>query len=212
MSGAVFPPCCLTWGQTMVEIMKIMSTSFERACAELLHSVLPTLQQTTADPCLHWDSWTLTGKSESVSFDVTAPFFWVLVHKGFALQESVSPVLCKFWWLYNGVNSDLLQEGLCHTQVCCTQSPCPWSRPLLTHTSTGDTETQFWLSLCGVSGSWCKKGLNLPSVSGGYGVDSKRDFTPPTILLGLLLCPGMWGIFFWWASTFFCQRLFSIKL
>ena len=27
-------------------------------------------------------------------------------------------------------------------------------------------------------------------------VDSKRDFAPPTILLGLLLCPRMWGILF----------------
>ena len=34
--------------------------------------------------------------------------------------------------LYGGVNGNLLQEGLCHTQVCCTQSPCPCSRPLLT--------------------------------------------------------------------------------
>ena len=34
-----------------------------------------------------------------------------------ALQESVSPVLCKFWQLHGGVNGDLLQEGLCHTQV-----------------------------------------------------------------------------------------------
>ena len=42
-----------------------------------------------------------------------------------AHQESVSPVLCNFWWLYGGVNGNLLQEGLCHTQVCCTQSPCP---------------------------------------------------------------------------------------
>ena len=42
-----------------------------------------------------------------------------------ALQESVSPVVCKFWRLYSGVNGDLLQEGLCHTQVCCTKSPCP---------------------------------------------------------------------------------------
>ena len=25
-----------------------------------------------------------------------------------ALQESVSPVLCKFWWLYRGVNGNLL--------------------------------------------------------------------------------------------------------
>ena len=58
-----------------------------------------------------------------------------------ALQESVLPVLCKFWWLYRGVKGDLLQEGLCHTQVCCTQSPCPCGSLLLTHTSTGDTQT-----------------------------------------------------------------------
>ena len=44
------------------------------------------------------DSWTLTGKSGSVSCGVTAPFSWVLVHTRFlcALQESVSPILCKF--------------------------------------------------------------------------------------------------------------------
>ena len=28
------------------------------------------------------------------------------------------------------------------------------------------------------------------------GFDSKWDFAPPTILLGLLLCPWTWGIFF----------------
>ena len=73
------------------------------------------------------------------------------------------PVLCKFWQLYGGVNGDLLQEGLCHTQVCCTQSPCPCGSPLLTHTSSGGTQTQFCLSLCGVSGSWCTQGLFEPS-------------------------------------------------
>ena len=31
------------------------------------------------------DSWTPTGKSGSVSFGVTAPFFWVLVHTRFCL-------------------------------------------------------------------------------------------------------------------------------
>ena len=80
-----------------------------------------------------------------------------------ALQESASEVLCKFWWFYGGVNGNLLQEGLCHTQICCMQSPCPWGRPLLTHTSTGDTQTQFWLSLCGVAGFWCAGGLFGPS-------------------------------------------------
>ena len=73
------------------------------------------------------------------------------------------PVLCKFWQLYGGVNGDLLQEGLCHTQVCCTQSPCPCGSPLLTRTSTGDAQTQFCLSLCGDPGSWCAQGLFEPS-------------------------------------------------
>ena len=43
--------------------------------------------------------------------------------------------------LYGGVNGDFLQEALCHTQVCCTQSPYPCNRPLLTCPSAGDTRT-----------------------------------------------------------------------
>ena len=70
------------------------------------------------------------------------------------LQESVFPVLCKFWGLSGGVNCDLLLEGLYHTQVYCTQCPCPCSSLLLTCASVGDTQTQFCLSLCGVPGSW----------------------------------------------------------
>jgi len=68
-------------------------------------------------------------------------------------------VLCKFWQLWGGVNGDLLQEGLCHNQVCCIQSPCPCGSPLLTHTSTADAQTQFCLSFCGVPGFWCTQGL-----------------------------------------------------
>ena len=56
------------------------------------------------------------------------------------LQECVSPVLCKFWQLYYGVNGNLLQKGLYYIQVYCTQSPCSCGRPLLTCTSTGDTQ------------------------------------------------------------------------
>ena len=73
------------------------------------------------------------------------------------------PVLCKFWQIYGGVNGDLLQDSLCHTQVYCTQSRCPFSSPLLTCTSTGDTQTQFCFSFCGVSGSCCTPGLFEPS-------------------------------------------------
>ena len=101
-----------------------------------------------------------------------SPGFWCV--QGFVciLQESVSPVLCKFWRLYGGVNGDLLQEGLCHTQVCCTQSPCLCGRPLLTCSSAGDTQT-----LKGRSGSVCVGSpgvhrfcLSPPSISGGYGI------------------------------------------
>ena len=79
------------------------------------------------------------------------------------LFRSCFPVLCKFWQLYSWVNGHLLQEGLCHTQACCTQSPCPCSSPLLTATSTRDAETQFCLCLCEVPGSWCAQSLFEPS-------------------------------------------------
>ena len=46
----------------------------------------------------------------------------------------------------------------------------------------------------------------------GKGFDSECDFAHPTVLLGLLLCPWMWGLFFWWDPTFSSQRLFSSEL
>ena len=72
------------------------------------------------------DSRTPTGKSRTVSSGVTAPFSWVLVHGVLLCPPRVYfPGLCKFWQSYGRVNGALLQEGLCHSQVCCTQSPCP---------------------------------------------------------------------------------------
>ena len=137
-------------------------------------------------------SWTLTGKSGSVSCGITAPLSLVLVHRRFCLcpPRVYSPVLCKFWQLYGGVNGDLLQEGLCHTQVCCTQSPCPCGSPLLTHTSTGDAQTQICHNLCGVPGSWSAQGLFEPSehLWQEWGlILTPNEFGPPTVLLGLLL-------------------------
>ena len=110
------------------------------------------------------DSWTPTGKSRATSCGVTVPFSWVLVHNILLCPPRVYfPVWCMFWQLYDRVNGDLLRESLCHTQVCCTQSLCPCSRPPPTCTSIGDAQTQFCLSLCGVSGSWCSQGLFEPS-------------------------------------------------
>ena len=96
--------------------------------------------------------------------DLLAPFSWSWCTRFCLCPPRVfSPDLCKSWQLYGGVNGDLLQEGLCHTHVCCIQCPCPCGRPAPTRTSTGDTQTQFCLSLCGVPGPWCTQGLFDPS-------------------------------------------------
>ena len=54
MGGVVFPPFCLNWEQTMVEVMKIMTTSFKMSCACTATLSAPTLQQATADPRFCW--------------------------------------------------------------------------------------------------------------------------------------------------------------
>ena len=98
-------------------------------------------------------------------------------------------VLCKFWRLCGGVNGDLLQEVLRHTQVCCTQSPCPCGSPLLTHASTGDAQTQFCLSLCRVLGSWWAQGLFEPS-------ERLWQEWGLSLNMNLPLLPSCWGFSF----------------
>ena len=131
----------------------------------LLYSVPPALQQATADPRLCLTLLDTHGQVWVSLLWGHCSFLLVLVCTRFCLcpPRVCFPVLCKFWWLYGGVNGNLLQEGLCHTQACCTQSPCPCSNPLLTHISLGDTQTEFCLSLGGVSGSWYTQDMFEPS-------------------------------------------------
>ena len=97
-----------------------MLTSLKRSQTYTATVNVPNPQQVTADPCL---SQRLPDTYRQVSCGVTILFSWVLVHKVLLCSPSVNfPVLCKFWQLSSGVNSNLLQDGLCHTQVCCTQS------------------------------------------------------------------------------------------
>ena len=70
---------------SMVEVMKVMATSFKRSHAHTAALSAPNPaaghRRLTPPP----DSWTLPGKSGSVSCGVSAPFSWILVHTRFCL-------------------------------------------------------------------------------------------------------------------------------
>ena len=146
----------------MVEVMKIKATFFKRSQARTAALSAPDTAAGHFRPRplkeIPGHFWACLGQSLMESL-LLSPGSWCTQGFVCALQESVSPVLCKFWWFYGAVNGDILQEGLCHTQVCCTQSPCPCSSSLSAHNFAGDTQTQFCLSLCGVSGSWCAQDI-----------------------------------------------------
>ena len=91
------------------------------------------------------DSWTLTGKSGSVSCGVTAPFSWVLVHKIlFVPSQSLFPQSC--------VSSGGSVVGLMVTSskgayaIPTPRAPVPAQSTADLHPS-GDSQTQFCLSL-----------------------------------------------------------------
>ena len=68
----------------MVEVMKIMSTSFKRSHAYIATLTAPTLQQATSDPCLCWRLLDTPGK-------VWVSLFWG--HCSFLLGPGALKVL-----------------------------------------------------------------------------------------------------------------------
>ena len=149
------------------------------------HSLCP--QPCSRPPPTHafaGDFWTPTGKSPVWSLFLS-PESWC---QRFccALQESISQ---------SYVSSGSSMVGLMVTSskrtyaILTTQSPCPCSRPPLTHISTGDTQTQFGLSFCGVPVSWCTQGLFEPSE------DLWRLWGLIINVISPLL-PSCWGFFF----------------
>ena len=102
----------------MVEVMKIMVTSFKRSHAHTASLSAPNPaaghHQPTPLPETPGHSWASLGQSLVGSL-LLSPGSWCAQCFVCALQESVSPVVCEFWQLYGGVNGNLLHEGLCHT-------------------------------------------------------------------------------------------------
>ena len=91
-SKSLFSPSCASSGSCLVGLM---ATSFQRSHDALLHSVPRPRSRPLSTHAPTRRSWTLMGKSGSVSCGSIAPFSWVLGTQGYvcALQESFpSPV------------------------------------------------------------------------------------------------------------------------
>ena len=167
MSGALFHPCCLIWNKTVVEVMKIMATSFKMpyAYTAALSPSAPAASHCWPTPPPETPGHSQASLSQSLVGSLNS-FLLGVVWPRFCLCSSRvwTPVLCKFcnqvllaskdkfpggsqslcqmprlenllwalelqqhenfsgitvcslgssaWWLYDGVNGDLLKGGL----------------------------------------------------------------------------------------------------
>ena len=188
-----FPPCCLIWSQTMVEVMKIKATSFRRS-----HALVPQPAAATVDPCL---CRRLLDTQRQV---------WVSLlggHCSFLLGPGVHKILfvpSKNLFPQSCVSSGGSMLGLMLTSSkrawaisgLLDPEPLPWwqatSDPYL-HRRHSDTvlAQSLWGLWVHTRFVWA-----LLTSLALKGFDPKHDFAPPIILLGLLLCPWMWVIFF----------------
>ena len=197
MGGAVFPPCCLTWGQTMVEVMKIMAT-FKRSHAGTAALSAP---DPAAAYCWPTPSLETPGHSQAslgqflVGSLLLSPGSWWI--QGFicALQESVSLVLCKFWWLCcrgwgwvgwlmvtSSKSTSTISRSTPPRALAHGEAPC-WPVPLqetLKHNSGS-------VSVGSLGPGEHKIYLSPPRSPVGMGFNSKY---------GLPLLPSCWGFFF----------------
>ena len=133
----------------MVEVMKIMVTSFKRshACTATLSAPNPAAGHHQPTPLLETPGHSQESLGQSLLGSLLlSPGSWCT---GFCLcpLRVYFPVLCKFWQFYGGVNGDP-SKSVCHTKAAAPELLSLGSA-LLTHTSTGDTQTQFSQSL------WC---------------------------------------------------------
>ena len=90
----------------MVEVMKIMVTSFQRSHA---HTATLSASNTAAGHCCPMPLLETSGHSQArpgqslVGSLLLSTGSWCAQGFVCALQEFVSPVQCKFWWLCGGV-------------------------------------------------------------------------------------------------------------
>ena len=121
----------------MVEVMKIMVTSFKRAHAGTASLSTPDLAAGHLQPTPLPETPGPSRASLGQSIWVTAPFSWVLVHNIlFVPSKSLFPPSC----VNSGSSMVRLMVTSSKRAYAIPMSAAPCGRPLLTRTSTGDTK------------------------------------------------------------------------
>ena len=150
------PSLLFSWGQTMVEVMKIMATSFKRSHARTATLSAPN---PAAGHCQH----TLLQRPLDTHGQVWVSLLWV--HCSFLLGPGVYKVLflpSRNLYPQSCVSSGGSMVGLMATSSKRTYAipKCAAPRAPAPHQSTAQPyllrrQTQFSLSLCGGLCSWC---------------------------------------------------------
>ena len=112
----------------MVEVMKIMGTSFKKSHARTATLSAPN---PAAGHCQHTLLPETPGHSQAslgqslVGSLFLSPGSWCVQGSVFALQESVSPVLCKFLWFYGGVTVTISKKPYATPRSAAPKAPAP---------------------------------------------------------------------------------------
>ena len=190
MGAAVFTLCCLTWGQTMMEIMKnMMPNSAAGHCWPMPPLETPGYLQASLGQSVWGHCSFLLGPG---------------AHKVlYVSSKSLSP--------QSYVSSGGFTVGLTATSskrvYAIPRSTAPRApAPADPYLHRRHSIIVLALSLRGLWVLMCTRFVRTLQVSlAGVGFDSKPNFAPFTILLGLLLYPWIWDIFFSWDPTLFCR-------
>ena len=175
MGWAVFPPCYLTWGQSMVEVVKIMVHPSKGTMQVLPYSVPQSCSRLLPTHTSTRDSWKFTGNSRPVPCGVSAPLSWVLVCTSFSLclQESVSQSCVSSGGCMVGLMVTSSKRAYAIPRSTAHRAPAP---PLLT------VPPQKTLKYCSVSVSVGSLGPGEHKIFralrvslAGMGFDSKGD-------------------------------------
>ena len=192
MGGAVFLPYCLTWDQTMVEVTKIMATSFKwsHALTATLSSPNPAAGHPWPTPPLETPGHSQACLGQSlVGSLLLYPGSWSTQGFVCALQESVFPVLCKFWQLYGGLMVTSSKRTYAMPRSTAPRAPVPAPAAVLCSPIPQQTLKYSSGSVFVGSGSWCTQVLFEPS---------KYLWQIWDLILNMILpfLPSCWGFSF----------------